>query len=76
MTSAPRLVLDLGSGVAPWRQVRDQLALLLAGGQLPMETQLPTILQLTGDLGLWPVLVLNWPTRAQHARRDPACNRR
>ena len=52
MTSAPRLVLDLASGVAPWRQVRDQLALLIAGGQLPVDTQLPTIRQLAGDLGL------------------------
>jgi GntR family transcriptional regulator len=52
MTSEPRLVIDLASGVPPWRQVRDQLALLIAGGQLPVGAQLPTIRQLAGDLGL------------------------
>jgi DNA-binding transcriptional regulator YhcF (GntR family) len=48
----PRLVIDVTSGVAPWRQVRDQLSVLIAGGQLPVGAQLPTIRQLAGDLGL------------------------
>ncbi len=52
MTAVPRLVIDLTSGVAQWRQVRDQLALLIAGGQLAVGAQLPTIRQLAGDLGL------------------------
>lgn len=48
----PRLVIDVSSGVAPWRQVRDQLSVLIAGGQLPVGAQLPTIRQLAVDLGL------------------------
>lgn len=53
MTDAsPRLVVDVSNGVPPWRQVRDQLVTLIAGGQLPVGTQLPTIRQLAGDLGL------------------------
>jgi DNA-binding transcriptional regulator YhcF (GntR family) len=52
MNAAPRLVIDVTSGVAPWRQLRDQLGMLIAGGQLPVGTQLPTIRQLAGDLGL------------------------
>jgi GntR family transcriptional regulator len=47
-----RLVIDVTSGVAPWRQVRDQLGMLIAGGHLPVGTQLPTIRQLANDLGL------------------------
>lgn len=50
--TAPRLVVDLDSGIAPWRQVRDQLGVLIAGGRLPIGTRLPTIRQLAGDLGL------------------------
>ena len=52
MADAPRLVVDVTSGVPPWRQVRDQLSLLIAGGQLPIGARLPTIRQLAGDLGL------------------------
>jgi len=52
MADAPRLVVDLTSGVAPWRQVRDQLGALIAAGQLPVGTRLPAIRQLAGDLGL------------------------
>ncbi|GLZ33126.1 GntR family transcriptional regulator [Lentzea sp. NBRC 105346] len=50
--SAPRIVVDVESGVAPWRQVRDQLERFITGGVLPIGTRLPTIRQLAGDLGL------------------------
>jgi DNA-binding transcriptional regulator YhcF (GntR family) len=48
----PRLVVDVSSGVAPWRQIRDQLTALIAGGLLPVGARLPTIRQLAMDLGL------------------------
>lgn len=50
--SAPRITVDPGSGVAPWRQVRDQLLHLVRSGVLPVGARLPTIRQLAGDLGL------------------------
>lgn len=50
--SAARLVVDPDSGVAPWRQVRDQLLHLVRTGALPVGSRLPTIRQLAGDLGL------------------------
>lgn len=50
--SAPRIVVDPGSGVAPWRQVRDQLVHLVRSGALPVGSRLPAIRQLAGDLGL------------------------
>lgn len=46
------VVVDATSGVAPWRQVRDQLARLITSGALPVGTRLPTIRQLARDLGL------------------------
>ncbi|GAB1512100.1 GntR family transcriptional regulator [Actinophytocola sp. KF-1] len=50
--SAPRITVDPGSGVAPWRQVRDQLLHLVRIGALPVGSRLPAIRQLAGDLGL------------------------
>jgi DNA-binding transcriptional regulator YhcF (GntR family) len=50
--TAPRIVVDPGSGVAPWRQVRDQLVHLVRAGALPVGSRLPAIRQLAGDLGL------------------------
>jgi GntR family transcriptional regulator len=50
--TAPRVVVDPDSGVAPWRQVRDQLLRLVRTGALPVGSRLPTIRQLAGDLGL------------------------
>lgn len=50
--SSPRIVVDPGSGVAPWRQVRDQLVHLVRAGTLPVGSRLPAIRQLAGDLGL------------------------
>jgi DNA-binding transcriptional regulator YhcF (GntR family) len=50
--TTPRITVDPGSGVAPWRQVRDQLLHLVRVGALPVGARLPTIRQLAGDLGL------------------------
>lgn len=50
--TAPRVVVDPDSGVAPWRQVRDQLLHLVRTGALPVGSRLPAIRQLAGDLGL------------------------
>lgn len=50
--TTPRVVVDPDSGVAPWRQVRDQLLHLVRTGVLPVGARLPTIRQLAGDLGL------------------------
>lgn len=47
-----RIIVDPANGVAPWRQVRDQLVHLVRTGALPVGTQLPSIRQLAGDLGL------------------------
>ncbi|HEX2132026.1 MAG TPA: GntR family transcriptional regulator [Actinophytocola sp.] len=49
---APRIVVDPDSGVAPFRQVRDQLVHLVRTGALPVGARLPAIRQLAGDLGL------------------------
>lgn len=45
-------MVDPDSGIAPWRQVRDQLLHLVRTGALPVGSRLPTIRQLAGDLGL------------------------
>lgn len=50
--TTPRVVVDPDSGVAPWRQVRDQLLHFIRTGALPVGSRLPTIRQLAGDLGL------------------------
>lgn len=52
--SAPRIAVDTASGVAPWRQVRDQVGALVAAGVLAPGSPLPTIRQLARDLGLSP----------------------
>jgi DNA-binding transcriptional regulator YhcF (GntR family) len=52
--TAPRIAVDTASGVAPWRQVHDQIAALAATAVLPPGRQLPTIRQLARDLGLSP----------------------
>jgi GntR family transcriptional regulator len=50
--TAPRIVVDPDSGVAPFRQIRDQLLHLVRTGALPVGARLPAIRQLAGDLGL------------------------
>ncbi|WP_436495112.1 GntR family transcriptional regulator [Actinokineospora sp. HUAS TT18] len=49
---SPRVLVDPDSGVAPWRQVRDQLVQLIRDGELPIGSRLPSIRQLARDLGL------------------------
>ncbi|MDI2030469.1 GntR family transcriptional regulator [Saccharopolyspora sp. TS4A08] len=54
MTGSHRVVVDTGSDRAPWRQVRDQIVHLIATGELPVGSTLPSIRQLARDLGLAP----------------------
>jgi GntR family transcriptional regulator len=50
--TASLIVLDLDSGIPPWRQVRDQLIALVEHGRLPVGARLPAIRQLATDLGV------------------------
>ncbi|KAA9161618.1 GntR family transcriptional regulator [Amycolatopsis acidicola] len=47
-----RVVVDTENGVAPWRQVHDQIVRAISGGALAEGTRLPPIRQLARDLGL------------------------
>jgi len=47
-----RLVIDPGAAVAPYEQVRSQLAASVAAGTLGAGAKLPTVRQLAADLGL------------------------
>ncbi|ATE54129.1 GntR family transcriptional regulator [Actinosynnema pretiosum] len=53
MTSL-RVVVDTGNGVAPWRQVHDQVIRLVSAGALVGGARLPPIRRLARDLGLAP----------------------
>jgi GntR family transcriptional regulator len=44
--------VDAASDVAPYEQLRTQLARLVAGGELEPGQKLPTVRQLAADLGL------------------------
>jgi DNA-binding transcriptional regulator YhcF (GntR family) len=46
------LVLDKGSAVPPFEQVRSQIVAAIDSGQLEPGAQLPTVRKLAGDLGL------------------------
>jgi DNA-binding transcriptional regulator YhcF (GntR family) len=46
------LDIDLTSAVPPYEQLRSQIAGLVANGELPPGTRLPTVRQLGLDLGL------------------------
>ncbi len=46
--------VEPGSGVPPWRQVRDQLLGLVERGDLPVGARLPAIRALATDLGVAP----------------------
>ena len=46
--------VDPRSAVPPYEQIRAQIAALVASGELPVGARLPTIRQLSGDLGLAP----------------------
>lgn len=47
-----KIVVDTESGLAPWRQVHDQVIHAITTGALPEGTRLPPIRQLARDLGL------------------------
>jgi DNA-binding transcriptional regulator YhcF (GntR family) len=47
-----KIVVDTENGVAPWRQVHDQVIRAVAAGALAEGTRLPPIRQLARDLGL------------------------
>jgi DNA-binding transcriptional regulator YhcF (GntR family) len=47
-----RVVVDTDSGLAPWRQIHDQIVRLITSGALRPATRLPSIRQLARDLGL------------------------
>ncbi|HEY3465560.1 MAG TPA: GntR family transcriptional regulator [Amycolatopsis sp.] len=47
-----KIVVDTENGVAPWRQVHDQIVRAATAGALPEGTRLPPIRQLARDLGL------------------------
>ena len=46
------VVVDPNSAIAPFEQVRAQLAAAIDAGSLPAETRLPTVRTLATDLGL------------------------
>lgn len=52
MAEFVQIAVEPDSGVAPWRQVRDQIAARVGSGELPVGARLPTIRQLARDLGL------------------------
>ncbi|WP_410653031.1 GntR family transcriptional regulator [Amycolatopsis sp. cmx-4-54] len=47
-----KVVVDTELGIAPWRQVRDQIIRLITTGALAPGTRLPAIRQLARDLAL------------------------
>ncbi|WP_433347155.1 GntR family transcriptional regulator [Micromonospora sp. CA-111912] len=47
-----RIIVDQASPVAPYEQVRGQLAEQIGDGRLPVGTRLPTVRRLAGELGL------------------------
>ncbi|MEV4604460.1 GntR family transcriptional regulator [Amycolatopsis sp. NPDC049253] len=47
-----RVTVDADSGVAPWRQIHDQIVRAIGTGALPADARLPPIRQLARDLGL------------------------
>jgi DNA-binding transcriptional regulator YhcF (GntR family) len=52
MADLVQITVEPDNGVAPWRQVRDQIAARIGSGELPVGARLPTIRQLARDLGL------------------------
>ncbi len=51
-TGTPQIIVDDTSGVAPFEQVRDQFADLIATGALAEGDRLPTVRGLAGELQL------------------------
>ena len=56
-SSSPDLKVDPGSVVAPYEQLRTQIATRVADGTLPAGTKLATVRQLAADLGVAPTTV-------------------
>ena len=51
---SPHVTVDTRSGLAPWRQIHDQLAALVDADDLGPGTRLPAIRRLARDLGVAP----------------------
>lgn len=51
---SPHVTVDARSGLAPWRQIHDQLAALVDADDLVPGTRLPAIRRLARDLGVAP----------------------
>ena len=54
----PAVQIDLRSPVPPFEQIRARIADLVAAGELPAGTRLPSIRALAGDLGIAPNTVV------------------
>lgn len=50
----PMLIIEPGSGTAPYEQLRQQLLTAIRSGELAPETKLPTVRRLAADLGVAP----------------------
>lgn len=64
---APLLRVDLSRPVPPYEQLREQVAGLIAAGQLRPGSRLPAVRQLAGDLGLAPGTVARAYTELESA---------
>lgn len=58
MSTPPPLLLDPASPVPPYEQIRAQIRLHIATGQLVPGAQLPSVRQLARDLGVAPNTVM------------------
>jgi GntR family transcriptional regulator len=63
----PVLRVDVSSPVPPYEQLREQIAGLIAAGQLPPGSRLASVRQLAGDLGLAPGTVARTYTELEAA---------
>lgn len=54
----PAVEIDLRSLVPPFEQIRARIADLVAAGELPAGTRLPSVRALAGDLGIAPNTVV------------------
>ncbi|MER6986794.1 GntR family transcriptional regulator [Micrococcus luteus] len=54
----PAVEIDLRSPVPPFEQIRALIADLVAAGELPAGTRLPSVRALAGDLGIAPNTVV------------------
>ena len=54
----PAVEIDLRSPVPPLEQIRARIADLVAAGELPAGTRLPSVRALAGDLGIAPNTVV------------------